>query len=128
METTYLNVDCILQSNQSLADIVSYLLNDIFILWNESNDEGYSIGLETKLINTKAPQTDIAKFLDLFESLPTTLLILLKNCNKKIFDIGFESGTQGVQLDTLIDTPTIIRLSQLGFSIGIRIYPPCNSE
>ncbi len=121
MESTYLNVDCILQSNQSLADIISYLQDDIFILWNESNDKGNSVGLETKLIDTKTPQADISKFLDLFESLPATLAIILKNCNEKIFDIGFESGTQ---LDTLIDSSTVIRLSQLGFSIGIRIYPP----
>ena len=123
METTYLNVDCILQSKQSLADIVSCLENDIFVLWNESNDEGNSIGFETKLINTKAPQTDIEKFLNMFESLPSTLLILLKNCKKKVFDVGFESGNQGQQLDTLIDATTIKRLSELGFSIGIRIYP-----
>ena len=90
-------MDCILRSKHSLTELLSYLDNEIFILWNDSDTDISSIGFETKLLNTKSPEEDISKFLSLFESLPPALSKLLKTCDEKILDIGFESGDQGLQ-------------------------------
>jgi len=81
------------------------------------------LDLKQTSLSLKHLKKDIRKFLDLFESLPTTLLIRLKSCEEKVFDIGFESGTGQVHLDNLIDAEIITRVSQLSFSLGIRIYP-----
>ena len=123
MEARYLNVDCILRSKHSLTELLSYLDNEIFILWNDSDTDINSIGFETKLLNTKSPEEDISKFLSLFESLPPALSKLLKTCDEKILDIGFESGDQGAPMEACLDSLMLARISSLGFNVGMRIYP-----
>lgn len=122
----YLNVDCILRSEKSLAKSLSSLKDDVFILWDESLNGGSFIGLETNLVDTSGPEEDIAEFLRLFDS--PSLLEALSKCQEKTFDIGFESGDSGDLVDVIISSDIVNKISELGFSIKIRIYPVPPSE
>ena len=124
----YLNVDCVLTSNEPLVQVTSFLNNDILLVWEESFNNLYSVGFETKLINTQTPEEDIFKLLSLLESLPPSLSKLVQNCNEKIFDIGFESGSATDVLDSKLDNDLIVSIAKLGFSINIRIYPLNNQS
>ncbi len=117
----YLNVDCILRSENSLSDFLSLLEDDIFILWNEPNKNGSFVGFETNLVNTNGPGEEISEFKRLFET--PFLLEAINKCQERVFDIGFESGDVGNPVDVAINPEMINRISQLGFSIKIRVYP-----
>lgn len=127
MSARYLNVDCILRSDHSLENLINFLKNDVFVLWDELSEDGNNVGFETNLINTSGPEEDISEFLRLFDSLPLSLLQLLNDCREKIFDIGFESGTFGDPVNAHLSTAVMSKLCQLGFSVGIRIYPISNA-
>ncbi|MCP3670480.1 MAG: hypothetical protein GY814_08595, partial [Gammaproteobacteria bacterium] len=111
----YLNVDCVLHSEKSLAKSLSSLKDDVFILWDESLNGGSFIGLETNLVDTSGPEEDIAEFLRLFDS--PSLLEALSKCQEKTFDIGFESGDSGDLVDVIISSDIVNKISELGFSI-----------
>ena len=117
----YLNVDCILRSDVSLVDFLSYLKSDVFVLWDEPSGGGSFIGFETNLVDTSGPEEDIAEFLRLFE--PPKLKEALIKCKEKSFDIGFESGDFGDPINLNISPDIVSKISELGFSINIRVYP-----
>ena len=120
-EIRYLNVDCILRSETSLSGLLEALKDDIFTLWNEPLNHGSFVGFETNLVNTAGPDEDIAEFLRLFEA--NSLIPLLNECQEKVFDIGFESGDVGDPLDFIIDSKNLKKITDLGFTIKMRIYP-----
>jgi hypothetical protein len=122
-KTRYLTVDCILTSKEPLTDLVSFLQNDILLLWEESVNNLYSVGFETKLTNTQTPEEDIVQLLSLLGSLPPSLSTLVQNCNERIFDIGFESGNSSDAIDSKLSAGLIVAVARLGFAINIRIYP-----
>ena len=124
----YLNVDCVLTSKESLTKVISFLNNNILLLWEQSINNTYSVGFETKLINTHTPEEDILKLLSLLESLPPSLSKLIQNCNEKIFDIGFEMGDTLDVFDSKLDAVLVAAIAKLGFSINIRIYPLFNTS
>jgi hypothetical protein len=122
----YLNVDCVLKSKEPLAQVISFLNNEIFLLWDESVNNIYSVGFETKLIDTQTPEEDILKLLSLLESLPSSLSKSVENCNERIFDIGFENGNSMDIFDFKLDAVVVAAIAKLGFTINIRIYPLFN--
>ena len=83
-EARYLNVDCILRSEKSLSGLVESLKEDIFVLWNESFNNGSFIGFETSLIDTKGPEDDVVEFLRLFDT--CSVLDDLSTCDEKVFE------------------------------------------
>lgn len=123
MSPRYLNVDCILRAQHSLPALLFFLKDDIFVLWDETSDAGHSVAFEANLINTSGPEEDISELMRLLSSLPPPMLKLLINCDVKIFDIGLEGGVSGGALNTNLSAPIIAKISKLGFSIGIRVYP-----
>ena len=123
MSIRYLNVDCILRSDYSLTAVMDFLRPQIYVLWEETNSDSSSVGIETNLMNSKNPEEDILEFVKLFESLSPYLRQLINGCNEKIFDIGFEGGNSGQVLDVTLRPSTIQKIHELGFSVHIRIYP-----
>ena len=119
--TRYLNVDCILRSDKSLAKLLSSLKDDVYVLWNQPFDNGSFVGIETNLVKTSGPEEDIAEFIRLFDS--ASVLDDLSKCQEKIFDVGFESGDSGDPLNVIISADLVNKISELGFSIKIRVYP-----
>jgi hypothetical protein len=123
MSIRYLNVDCILCADYSLKTVLDQLRPHIFILWEEINSDSSSVGIETMLINSNKPEDDILEFINLVEGLAPDLRQLLNGCKEKIFDVGFEGSNSGNVLETTLCLSTIQKISDLAFSLNIRIYP-----
>lgn len=117
----YLNVDCILRSKEGLSDFLSELKDDVFVLWDKPSNDGGFIGFETNLTNTGGPEEDIVEFVRMFST--PVLQKKLISCYEKAFDIGFESGDSGDPVDVTISSDTMRKITQLGFTIRIRVYP-----
>lgn len=128
MEPRYLNVDCILGSQEALGALLDALKPDVFLLWSDLSGPRQSAGFETKLQATKGPQEDIAEFLRILEALPIDLREMLARCHEKRMDIGFESGQSGDPLNVSIPGKLLHRLTSLGFELSIRIYPSTPDE
>lgn len=123
MEPRYLNVDCILRSNEDLTPLVKCIEPKVLFLWREFSDSTSFIGFETTLINTRGPDEDILELFRLFDSLPEPVIKLLNNSHEKVLDIGFESGNSGDPTNVCLSADVIARIYNYGFSINIRVYP-----
>ena len=117
----YLNVDCILRSENSLTELLALLKDNTFLLWDQPSGNGSFVGFETNLVGTNGPEEDIAEFIRLFDSPP--ILEIINTCQEKVFDIGFESGDAGDPVDVALNPELVNKISHLGFSIKIRVYP-----
>ena len=123
MSIRYVNVDCILHSDNVLSEAIDFLRSNVFCLWEEVSVDSRSFGLETNLVNSEIPEEDISEFVRLFESLPPDLRRLIDLCTEKTFDIGFEGGVSENVLDTTLSASMIEKIHEFGFSVPIRIYP-----
>lgn len=123
MEPRYLNVDCVLGSEEPLGALIDHVKPDVFLLWSNLSSPMETAGFETKLANTKGPGEDIAEFLRIFEALPPDLKQMLIRCTEKRMDVGFESGESGDPINVPLTAALLERLAELGFELSIRIYP-----
>lgn len=123
METRYLNVDLLIESDSDLSALLKYWEGHIVVLWNEMEGNLNTIGIEADRFDSCGPEEDILKLLNLIETLPPYLQHLWAECRKKVMDIGFECGTTHETLDSTISTETVQKIALSGCAINIRIYP-----
>lgn len=123
MEPRYLNVDLLIESESDLSAVLKFWEGKIVVLWNERPGNLTTIGIEADRIDSSGPEEDILRLLNLIETLPLSLQLLLAKCRKKIFDIGFECGSTNEILDSAISTETMQKVAQSGCALNIRIYP-----
>ncbi len=123
MDTRYLTVDLLIESEVDLTELVQYLDGNVLILYQEKIEGSFHIGLESKLMNIAGPDEDISELLDLFEKAPSHIKDLWSNCSKKVLDIGYEAGDSEETMDSSISTQALQQIVKLGCSINIRIYP-----
>ncbi len=69
------------------------------------------------------PDETISAFCDLIEGLSQNSKDIWSKCCQKEFDIGFESGNIGKQLELRLENETLKRVVELGATIEITVYP-----
>lgn len=124
--TSYLNTDCIIASQHDLSELLSEIEDRVFVLLHRFDaQKGSCLEFETNLFDTQSPEQDIVEFLDIFAHLSPTNMMRLKQSQQKVFDIGFESASQGAGIvDYRLDSQLMRLIADYGFAINIRIYPP----
>lgn len=123
LEARYLNVDFIVEATFDLSPVVEELNGEVTLLWNETNSQSSSFGIESLLTNTKSPSEDIEELLHALDNLTSTSKSLLRRSQRKVFDIGFECGVLESPIDAELSANTVQRITKIESSINIRIYP-----
>ncbi len=137
----FVNIDLELKSLKDLQPLVAELGESVFVLYNDKspNLNEYCASLEIRDYDIYQSYDDktediggvdvlLAAFCDLLETLSPQSRSLWKKCKKREFDVGFGSGNTEKSFHTQIRTETLKRVSELGASILITVYPHLNYE
>lgn len=118
----YLNTDLEIESLEDLSPIVEYFGEDVVVLFH-----GEAMGHRRASFEVAGLVADADAVLNHFcmlaEALPERERSVWNNCSKRVFDTGYESGTQSTAFRSEIRPSTIQRVAALGASIVITIYP-----
>jgi hypothetical protein len=102
---------------------VEYFGEDVLVLYN-----GEAMGHRRASFEIPGLVADadavINHFCMLAETLPERERAIWNHCSKRVFDIGFESGTHPRAFQSEIRPKTIERVAALGAGIVVTIYSP----
>lgn len=124
--TSFINVDLELSSKENLAGIENELGKRVFVLQSGFESGDYILNFECSLNETDAVVV-IEELLSLIESLSSESKLKLAACHKRVLDIGYDSGTEGVAYNN-IPLAMLNRVIANGFDLGISVYPIDNSN
>ncbi|AUM14731.1 hypothetical protein [Ketobacter alkanivorans] len=126
IRTSFINVDLELYSKEDLSSIASELKGRIYPLTNEYVDDVYNLAFECSM-NDQEPSVVLEKFLALLDQLSDESALLLASCDKKMFDIGYDSGDDGF-VSNNISNELLRKVTALGFDIKVTVYPISESD
>jgi hypothetical protein len=127
MEIRYLNTDFELESHQDLTPIAKDFGEDVFNLHNGEARGHFLATFETNEQN-HSPDAAILLFCRLIEALPKKQRTLYDKCFTKTFDIGYEGGSKHQRYTDEIRPETLQKLSNVGASLRITVYPEHKSN
>lgn len=123
METKYLNTDLDLKSNENLQALVDDLGNKTFVLHHgiiyDSNHAAFELSRDIGL----TPEEAVNGFCELIENLSPQAKKIWDGCFKRILDVGIEAGDMPRPFMLEISSPTLNRISALGISLMVSVYP-----
>jgi hypothetical protein len=124
MEIRFLNVDLEIESSENLQPLVDGLGDDVSVLYQGENGSGFNFAsFEVKSVFDRDIDGIIATFCCFIENLSPDAKLIWNKCHSKKFDAGFESGDFPRSYQTEIRADTIKRITDIGASIVVTIYP-----
>lgn len=123
MKPHLINVDFEFTSQHDLSDLVCELKDKVDILTSEIIDNEYHLRFELRTLKEPIDGSAeiINSFLNLIDELPDQSKRTIYNCNKKVIDLGFNSGHEG-WLYSSISSQVLKKISDTGFQLNISIY------
>ncbi len=121
-EIQFLNVDLELESKNDITILVADLAKKAEILHFDKDDYRQSVRIAAKEA-FKSPEKAIIHLCEIVESSSREALKQWLGCNRRTFDIGFESGKKPKCFNQAINSDTLLRLSAIDAGIEITIYP-----
>ncbi|MGK7950139.1 MAG: hypothetical protein AB4368_15500 [Xenococcaceae cyanobacterium] len=122
MNIQYLNTDLDIKSKEDIAPIIKAFGNKVYVLHQESKESYYFASLE---INDNVVDANLTAeyFCNLVARLPDDIRAIWDNCDDRILDIGYESGTLPRYYRSELKPTTVQKIAEVGMSIVITIYP-----
>lgn len=122
MKPHFINVDFELSSLKDFSSLINELAKKIEVLFNEKIENNHHLNFEYSISGPDAePHKIISMFFDDLEVLSNSSKKIIEECDKKVIDIGYNSGTEGWQYNML---PSVVlkKISDNGFQLNISIY------
>ena len=123
----FANVDLELESEGDLQLLIDELGSDVNVQFHgklKSNNNFASLSLShLKGGPYGDADTTVSAICDLLDGLSQNSKDIWSGCCVKEFDIGFESGVDGAQLESRLENNTLRRVVELGATMEITIYP-----
>ena len=124
-EIRFLNIDLEIESKENFGLLVKEFEKH-WVSFHFSENEGmYSASFETAELSTKEIMNE---YFNVIDSLSGDMLELLNNCLTRKFDIGFNSGITPRSFSYSIDNEILNKITSIGCTINITIYPMNNNE
>lgn len=129
MEIRFLNLDIVIHSQEDLTLLNNELKDRVLILHNGliegENGEYYLLSfeadLDTDILNASEVLTlNLCKIIN---NLSPSSRRLWNQCDRKVFDYGYESGLQPSSFSTELSSKAIAQIASLEASIVTTIYP-----
>ena len=118
-ETTFLNIDLDLESENDLQPLIDAWGEEIFVLGLDNDDGIWRGSFET--MEDEAEKI-IDKYYQLVTGLSPVLRELWDNTNQRIFDIGFEAGSELRIFQSHLSEQSIAKINSIGGRLTITIY------
>ena len=123
MKIRYITADLDLVSKTDLSPIIEEIGDKKYCAHcNERINDEYRISLGGAPV-CEVPEITIVDFCKLIEGLSDESMRLWNGCNKRVIDMAFESGKEPRSITYNLQEELITRLSKLGLSIAITVYP-----
>ena len=119
----HINTDLELESLEDLAPIVESFGSDVAVLFHGEAMGHHRASFEVAGLAAD-PEALLNHFCMFAEALPEPARAIWDRCSKKVFDIGYESGTDAPAFRSELRAQTVNRVAALGASIVVTIYPP----
>jgi hypothetical protein len=122
MKPHFINVDFELSSLKDFSPLIAELNENIEVLFNEKVENKNHLNFEYSISGSEVePFKIISMFFNDLEKLSGDGKKIIEACDKKVIDIGYNSGTEGWQYNML---PNIVlkKISDNGFQLNISIY------
>ena len=124
MEVRFLNVDLEIESSEDLQPLIDNLGENVSVLHQGENGSGFNfVSFEVKSSGEKDVDGIVSSFCLFIENLSPNSKQIWSKCHSKKFDAGFQSGDFPRSYQTEIRADTIKRISEIGASIVITVYP-----
>lgn len=125
LEAQYLTVDFLVEADFDLSQLIKSLKNKVLFLFEDIGVQSSTIEMESLICSAECPEEHIFDLLTILDELPAASEKLLKDSRRRIFDIGYRSGTTDTDIAIVneLSTETIQRIAQLNCSVRITLYP-----
>ena len=120
---SFANVEFELETREDIDGLLECLGENIDISHHRQLENGIDFVSFRLRESYETPEAVIAELCSLVEKLPSHARSIWDGCEVRRFDIGFESGNTNLAICTEIKHGTINRVSGIGGSLAITIYP-----
>ncbi len=120
---SFANVEFEIETRENIDGLLECLGENIDISHHGQLENGIDFVSFSLSETYETPEAVIAKLCSMVESLPSHARSNWDECEVRRFDIGFESGNTKLAISTKIKQETIKRVSGIGGSLAITIYP-----
>jgi hypothetical protein len=126
MKTTYLNTDLELRAPCDLSPLAEALTQDglLIALHVLTRPDGSGSARFETTTGFQELDVNLAAMLTVIEALPEPTRRLWSDCTERVFDIGYEIGTEGGPFSQQLRAITIERIAAARVSIMLTIYRP----
>ena len=122
----YLNTDLEIDSREDMTPLVKEFGEDVFVMYNGEWGKNFRCSFEVNESMAHANEA-ISYFSMLIESLSKESQKLWDSALKKVFAVGFESGSvEKLELD--IEPYVLERAAKLGAKLTIVVYPDYDKD
>ncbi len=122
MDIEYITTDFEIESSEDLTELVKELEKEMVLQLNRWVENKYRVSLSGPG-HYDRPEDTITDFCELIENLSTKSLNLYLQSNKRIADIGFNSGKEPSSISYDLSEEILERLYKINTAIRITIYP-----
>src|SRR5690606_22234666 len=119
----FLNLDVELRSKTDLSPLAKYFEKTASLLFNGKVGEDFQITIEPPIDARANAQECTQQIFALLSALPENLKELFQTCHTRIFDYGFESGTDYPALIEELPVTQLANLANMDCSLIITVYP-----
>jgi len=123
LDTYYIVTDVVFKAFYDLQPLVNALiaggLGPVFAV--RADDDGWAASGGI-LVKPYDPESSIARFLDVLDSLDIESKRFWSNCSMREFDIGYHCGTSPFSINNAISSKTVARIAANLASLKITLY------
>lgn len=122
---SFINLDLELESDEDLAPLAAHFGNKVFVLHCEEDAGRFRLALEAVIRGALSEDAAACTehFLTLLDALPPPLQALWQRCDRRVFDYGFEGGTDGPPCLALLGSDQLRRIAGFAADLRITVYP-----
>jgi hypothetical protein len=126
-QVEFLNIDLDLESNSDLSPIIQEFGDNLIVMNNKKEKGLHKVSFELAGLNGD-PDYLFEKYFKLIDGLSEGGKGLWDGCNKKVFDLGFESGENSGGLQAELPQSIVNKLASLSATIAITVYGLSNEN
>ena len=118
--THFITIDLDLESQDDPAVLIEALRNQVCVL--RKDVEGAIHRTSFELTVSGSADALLQDFIALIRALPPPARTLWDGCTARVFDLGFQAGSEPYSITETISAEVVAALAELGASLAVTIY------
>lgn len=121
----FLNLDLALEGPESLDPLAEYFSDCAFVLYNGETPDGFLLAAEPLLDGELSQELQACTnhFLGVLDQMPEDLVALFRRCRLRVFDYGFDGGSEAPPLTVALTPEQLARMASWDVEMRVTLYP-----